>query len=441
MSLTGQQLLTGLSTFINDYYASSTTSSGASDGSTLVDTALETFGDNRLVGWFVRITKAGSTQYQVSRVTSNLQATGSVTVSPPFTAQIASASTYELHQYEPYKKFAALDSSRYSVANDVFQLVVDETITTDGYSSEYTIPDSITRGPAVVYVENLPWSPLVIWNFLPAPQSDDGMLNWTASNVTTSVYTRVPQDSLVPKYGPACTKCVVAASTVGTLTLPVANMLNGVTAALAGGRQMTAGIWVYCRVANDITVSILDDSGTVATSNVHQGLGWELLHVEGTITAGNATTLSVRISETSTSGVTFFVNNQWFYYGYYTKINSQYYGEVPAAIRRDVTTRRFLIPEPVMERRQLRLIGKAELSALGTTVSTQVTNTMEVDVRTAEVVYAAAAMILFENERISTQNLPQVMQRIAFVKDRLPDIRMNWDLDLSPQRVTSPYMR
>lgn len=441
MSLTGQQLLSGYSTFIDDNEGHTTTSAGASDGSTLVDTALEKYGDGRLVGRFIRITLAGSTQYAVSRVTNNIQATGTLTLAPAFIAQVASATTYEIHQYEPVLKYAALDSARISVSNDVFRLIVDETITTDGYSSEYAIPSTIHRGPALVYVETIPWSPVVTWNFCPAAQSDDTMSNWTASNCTLSSYSRVPQDFYVPKFGPACTEVKTAASVASTLTLPVSKMINGITATLAAGRQMTAAIWVYCRVASVVTLSVLDDSGTLGTSAAHQGKGWELLNVEVVITQNNITTLSLRLSESTASAITYFVNNQWFYYGYYTQINSQFYSAVPARIRRDDTNKRFILAEPIEQRRQLRVVGKEILTSLGNDTVTQTTNTMEVDVTTAEILYATAAKIMFEQERISTNNLPQVMQRIQSVQDRLSDIRMNWDLDLSPQRLTSPYMR
>ena len=441
MPLTGAQLLQGFSTFIDDYLASTTTSSGASDGSTIVDTSLESFGDNRLVGYFVRITTDNAAQYEVSRVTANIQATGTVTVAPPFSIQIDDSVTYELHQFEPRKKFAAIDSARIPVADDVFRLIVDETITTDGYSSEYSIPDSIHRGPALVYVENVPWSPNVIWNFLPSAQSDDGMSYWNTTNLTKSTYTRVPQDRFVPKYGPACTECYVAANTSGYVQLPASAFINGLTASGAAGRHMTYAAWIYCTTLNNITISVVDDSGVLAISDTHKGQGWQLLHLECDITQTNATTLSPRISETSNNAVTFWVNNQWFYYGYYTQINSQFYSSIPARIRRDDTARRFILPEPLVERRQLRLVGKDILSSLGTDVDLQNQNIMEVDETTAEIVYAQAAEIMFQQERISTQNLSQVLQRIQSVRDRIPSIRMNWDYNIAPQRFTSPYMR
>ena len=434
-------MLVGISTFIDDYFASTTTSTGSSTGTTIVDTALEKWGDGRLIGRFVRITTSGTTQFQVGRIINSVQATGTITVAPPFTAQILTATAYDLHQYEPRKKFAALDSARIPVANDVFRLIIDETITTDGYSNEYAVPSSIRRGPALVYIESIPMSPETIWNFIPAPQSDNGMTLWTASSLTKSTYTRVPEDRVIPKFGPACTKCAVAASTTGTLTLTVANMINGITAAKSAGRPLTYAAWIYCKTANDITINITDDTGIIGTSEPHQGQGWELIHVTLTTSQTNATTLSIQITEDSANAVTFYVNNQFFYYGYYSQISSTFFSTIPAQVRRDDNNKTFILPSSPVERRQLRVIGKEILSDLGTNVVTQNTNTMEVDNTTAEIVYAKASEILFEQERISTQNLQQVMQRIAHVKDRIPELRMNWDLDIVPQRFTSPYQR
>lgn len=375
----------------------------------------------------------------MGRITANVQSTGTVTVAPPFTVQIASGIDYQLHRFEPKSKFAALDSARIPIANDVFRLIVDETTTTDYHSTEYTIPDSIKRGPALVYVEE-PLSPVTSWNFIPNPQSDDVMALWSASNVTLSDYPSTEQDTKVPKTGTTCVKAQVAASTTGTLTLTAANMVNDITVAKAAGRVMTYAAWIYSK-STSLTLSILDDSGTLATSSAHQGLGWELLSVEATVTQSNATTLSVRISDTGAGAITFFINDQWFYFGSYTKINTQYYSTVPIRIRKDDTRKRFSIPERLPHGRQLRLVGKDLLSALGTTLTTQVTNTMEVDDTTAELLYAKAAEILFEQERISAQNMPQVAQRIGYVKSRTPELRMNWDMEMPMQRVTSPYWR
>lgn len=441
-TLTGQQLQVGLSKFVDDYQPGTTTSNGASDGSTIIDTSLEIFGDNRLVGQYVRITGAGTTQYQVSRVTSNTQASGSVSVSPSFTAQVSSTVTYELHKYEPRKKFTALDSARMPVVDNVFRLLYDETVTSDGYSREFDIPPTMQRGPSLLFVERIPWSPNIQWNFIPSAQNEEGMLNWTFSNSTAVVYGRVPQDVQIPKYGPACTRVSVPASQVGTATLPIAKMINTITASGAAGRTCTWAQWVYCKVPSRLTLLLIGDSGTIATSSLHQGRGWELLYITGTPPEDNSTTLSLRISVSSVATpVTYYVNNGWFYYGDFGMAMSNFYEQEPIRVRRDDVTQRFYTTDVIPERRQLRLVGKELLSALGDVVATQVTNTMEVSEATAEVLYAQASEILFQLERISTQNTPQVLERIKMVRDRAPKLDILWGEFMPERRVTSPYMR
>ena len=440
-TLTGNQLLVGLSTFIDDDFSSTTTSAGNSAGTTIVDTQLEKFGDNKLVGQYIRITGA-TAQYQVCRVTSNAQATGTVTVAPPFSAQIGSGIAYELHKYEPKNKFQALDSARFTVAEWVFKLVYDETITTDGRTREYSIPTTLRRGPALVFVEKCPNSATSIWNFLPSPQCDDTMANWAFSSATASSYNLEQSDLLIPKYGSACTKVAVAGSTNGTATLVVGSMINGVTAALAAGREMTYGHWVYCKTASRLTLKMLDDTGVTATSTAHQGKGWELLTVTDTISPTNANTLSVRLDVSSdTAAVVYWANNAWFYFGESGVLTSDYYHDVPIKVRRDASNQKFWTPGVLDGRLQLRLVGKELLSALGTTISTQATATMEVDEASAEILYAEAAELLFQLERVSTQNLGQVTERIKMARDRAQQLRTLWEYELPEQRILSPFMR
>lgn len=438
---TGENLLVGFGKFVDDHYASTTTSAGNAGGTTIVDTALEAFGDNRLVGQYIRITESTCLN-QVRRITANTQSTGSVTVAPAFSAQIASGIDYQLHKYEPRKKFYALDSARIPAAEFVFRLIYDETLTTDGLSRQFDIPSSIRRGPMLVFVEKADNAPQANWNFIPSPICDDTMADWAASNATLSSYARASDDRLIPKYGTACTKIAVAGSTNGTVTLAVAAMINSVTAAKAAGRTMTYAHWVYCRTASRVTLKLLDDTGVLATSSFHQGKGWELLSITDVPSRTNATTLSVRIDvSSSTAAVVLYANSSYFFFGDIGMVNSDFYDETPIRVRRDATTQRFYTPDVLPERRQLRLVGKEILTALGTDATLQTTNTMEVDETTAEIVYAEAAEILFQLERVSTNNLGQVTERIRMARERAPQLRMLWEFDVPEQRIISPYMR
>ena len=439
MTLTGAQLLQGFSEFIEDWQSSTTTSAGNAGGTTLIDTYLRRYGDNRLEGVFVRINETGDTSnLQVRRANTFSNSTGTVTVAPAFAAQIGSAKGYELHRYDPVLKFRALDKARFDVADEVFQYIFDETVTADGVSTEYNIPTTLVSGPVTVHVER-PLTADLTWNFLNDPIGDS-TTNYTASSATISTVTRTDNDLLVPKYDTTCMKIVVAASTAATVSQVVGSMTNNITAAAAAGRRMTFAAWVYSKVASKIRLQIVDDTGTVNSSAYHQGGGWELLSVQGTISPTNTTTLTARFSITSTaSALTAYFNRGWFYYGDHGTVTGVYPSDPAFTLRRDNTTQHITLTEPPPRGYQLRMIGTAPLSALGSTASTQVSNTMEVDNQTAELLYARAAEILFDWERIKADDVNSVSQRIATVRSRYARLRRNWGQTTLGRRVVTPW--
>lgn len=434
MALTGAQLLVGFSDFIEDNVSGTSTGAGNAGGTTLADTALGKYGDGRLSGRFLRIT-SGTNDLEVRRITDNAQSTGTVTVSPAFTAQVATSVTYQIHKYEPSRKFAALDAARVELADDLFIVRYDETITTDGLSRSYAIPSTIRKGPSQVYLEE-PIDPGANWNLLSNPRGNV-TTSWTNSNFTAALVTSDSFDTLIPKYDETCTRLKVAASTVATYRQTVANMSTNVTATTAAGRRMTVGFWVYSRIASRVDVSILDDSGTLVTSDDHLGRGWELLKVSGTITGNNATTLTVSLNVSSGAAMTIWWNRAYFVLG--EDLPECYTNELTKRIRRDDATQRLILPYVPAGKYQLRLIGLDTLAALGTTVATQVTNSMEVDARSAELLYAKAAEILFHWEGLSTESDQKVMTRIQHVMARRAELQTQWKYQVPEQRIEGPY--
>ena len=415
MSLTGANLLVGLSEFVGDYHVSATT--GAGSPTALVDTGLRKFGgDDVLRGWYLRITEPAHTAiFEVRRITSFSSATGTCIVSPAFSATTGIAKAYELHRYDPTKKFTALDEARLQAYPELCEVVFDDTITGDGYSHSFAIPSTMRDGPFLVQ-EEVPPSADVNWNFDGDPL---GSLTakWTASNATLSTYSRNEADSLIPKYDDTALTITVAASTAATVTQVVGSMTNGITAALAAGRTMTVARAVYSTVASKIRLQLIDDT-TTTSGSYHGGNGWELLTVEKDIIGSNATTLSVRLDIASTaSPLTAAVSRGWLYFGPVERIVDSYNYTMAKIVRRDDATRRVYLDRPIKRGYQMRMIGRDTLSALGRTASTQVTNTMEVDEQSAQLLYAIAGQILFEREGLQSTD-PDTQNRIATVLGR-----------------------
>ena len=296
MSLTGADLLQGLSEFLNDWRSYVTTSAGNSGGTTAVSTSLIRFGDNRFQGQHLRL---HSTGFPVRTVQSSVQSTGTLTVQQPFAAQVANTTTFSLHRYEPLKKYLALDQARLEVMDHVFRNIVDDTLTGDGRSDTFDIPSTVEQGPHIAWVER-PLAPVQDWNFLAEPEGN-ASTGYTTSNMTLSTRSKSNADLIVPKIEDTCVSFAVAASTNGTATLAVADMENGVTAALAAGRKVTFARDVFCLTASRVSLKIVEDGATTTTGTAHQGKGWERIFVEKTIGPTNATTFSVVLDVTNSA--------------------------------------------------------------------------------------------------------------------------------------------
>lgn len=434
MSRTGEQLLDGFSRFLGDQFESTTTSAGST--TTLVDTALTKFGDRRLEGWYIRITEnVNGNQYLVRRITAFAAATGTVTVSPAFPGATGSGTDYELHRYEPAEKFKALDDARADVFNDVFQIVRDETITCDGRTTEFAVPTSLGRSPVAVYCEE-PINATDQWNLLTSPLMDS-LTGWTASAGTAEIVQQDPNDPLVPKYDMACTRLAVPSSTAVTYSQVVAN-LNIDDASVAAGRRMVYAKWVYCRTASRVTLSVVDDSGTLGTSTAHGGKGWELLSVTVDVSAGNSTLLTPRLNVSSGTALVIWMNRAWFFFG--DQLPVRWTREPVSGIEMDASYQKFWLPEAPKKGRQLRVVGKAILSALGDTVSSQPTATMEVDQQTEKLLFAEAAAVMFRRLGLKVSDAAVLQRNMAIVEEQRANLRMKWSLPPVQRRIESPFI-
>ena len=437
MSRTGQQVYQAFCEVLNDWWSSTTTSNGASDGTSIIDTKLSAFGDNRLAGRYARMTELS---YVVRKASRSTQSSGTLTFPEAFSAQVASGNDYELHRYDPVLAFKAIDQVRLEedVMESAFKIVLDDTTTADGRSTVFDVPSTIEQGPHLAFVE-VPLAADVDWNFLTTPNGD-ATTGWTATSLTLSTRAKASNDLLVPKFGDPCQSFAVATTTNGTLVQAVAAQTNDITAALAAGRKMTFAMDVYCLTASRVTLKITDDAGTT-TGTAHAGRGWERIYVERTISSTNATTLTVTLDVSNASGaVAGFAERRWFYFGDKERVTDAAFDMTqPIRVRLDDTQKHFIMSEAPSRGYQIRLQGKAPLSALGTSLTTQVTNTMEVDEKTEKVVACAAAELMLEWGAIVADDVERVEQRIAAVRGRLPRIKKEWRVQPEKYRMTSVY--
>jgi hypothetical protein len=437
-TIDGCDLLVGFSKFINDYWASETTSAGSGTFNTLVDTSLARFGDDQILDFYVRITESGSNlEYQVRRISQFIAATGTIFVDPPFTETVASGSDYQIHRYDPALKFECLDEARLreDVFEHAFRLIYDDTSTSDGLTDSYDVNPDIRSGPMYIFVEE-PQSITPEWNVLSNPVGNT-ITSWTTVGLTATVVNESNIDRLVPKYDTSCMKLSSAAAITGTFSQVVGSM--SITAAQAAGRRMTFGAWVYTKDTSGVKIQLSDDAADTA-STLHGGTGWELLTVEKDVSQTNAATLTAAVIVAGgTTGVTAFFNRGWLYYGNANLIQDIYPWREAHLLRRDATTQRVQLSWIPVAGRQIRMIGRQYLSALGSVLATQCTNTMELDEGSAQVLYGAAAESLFEKEGLTTEEFPQIAQRIQII-DRKKAATQPWGY-IVPQvpTIRSPY--
>ncbi|KKM65474.1 hypothetical protein LCGC14_1490930 [marine sediment metagenome] len=436
MARTGQELHAQFSIFIGDSWQSVATSDGTT--TTIVDTALQRFGTDGVRGAYARNTEASHTAiWEVRRITD--LTTFTATVAPAFGTKLDDTEAYEIHRWDPADKFTALDEAAKRIGHLIAQLVFDETLTGDGRARSFTIPTSLRTGPVVVQMEQ-PLSVESEWNFLKDPIGDS-TTNFTATNTTATTLAQSDNDFIIPKYDDTATKLATATTTNGQYDQVVANMANDITAALAAGRRMTYGKWIYCRTPSRVTVLFVDDNGTVGSaSSLHQGRGWELLHSTGNVSDANATTLTTRIDVTNAAGaVDLWWNRGWFYFGEADRITDLYDGSKAFRPRRDDTTQRIYLSFAPTRGYQLRLQGRNTLSLLGTTASTQVTNTMELDAISEQVLFAEAARILYGRQVFSSDEFPTLAPKIAKADELLTEMKKWAQQPMSTATIRGPY--
>ncbi len=442
MTITGANLLIGLSRFLGDELSVvALTASSTGTNLQMIDTALTGYGDDYFRNWWIRsIATGGSNQFLFRRCTSFAQATGILTTLEAWTSTPQSADTFQLHRFKPDNMFTALDEAAIRIYPEVAQIIYDETLTGDGITDSFDIPSAIRRGPVMI-LEEFPISTAPDWNLLEDPLGDD-TTDYTATDTTATTVDSSSNDLIIPKYDFTCTKLATATTTNGQYDQVVANMANDITAALAAGRTMTYAVWIYCTTADRVTVLFNDDNGAVATSSLHQGKGWELLTATGNVSDANATTLTTRINITNAAGaVDLWWNRGWFYFGDAARVRDIYSRSNPKRVRRDDTTQRIYLDFVPQRGYQLRLIGRDVLSALGDTISSQVTNTMEVDAENAPILYAEAARILFLREGLSTENFPKVATRIGAATAERDRLANKWRTNLPvTARLKSPWL-
>jgi len=238
-----------LSEAIGDYLSLTTTSNGATDGSTLIDSGLRNLAggreDDAFEGWYVLITASGDASGEIRRILLTRQNTNTITLQETFSTQIVSGDTYELHRNDPTLKHNAINRGIEELSSQVPLPLRDETLV----------------------VDNL----LTNWDFETFATS--AFTGW--SSVATPTLT---QNTSLVIHGDGAASIAATTGTEG-MSQTVTINANEVT-----NKQVTFECWVYATVADAVRIRILWGSGSYESHDYHTGADqWELQSIQVTV--------------------------------------------------------------------------------------------------------------------------------------------------------------
>ena len=263
-----------LSESMGDYLSLTTTSNGATDGSTLVDSGLRNLpggrDDDAFEGWYI-LTTSGDASGQIKRILQSRQNNNTLTAQEAFSAQIASSVTYELHRLDPTLKHNAINRAIEELSNDVPLPLRDETLVVDNH--------------------------LTNWDF--ETFADSAFTGWTSTGTPT-----LTQNTSLVIHGSGAASVAATGATEGlyqTLTINANEVTN---------KQVTFECWVYATVADAVRLRILWGGGSDESHDYHSGTDqWELQSIQVTVPT-SATEITAILEVTS--GNTGIFDAAWF---------------------------------------------------------------------------------------------------------------------------------
>ena len=239
-----------LSEAIGDYTSMTTTSNGAADGSTLIDTGLRNLpggrDDDAFEGWYVLLTSSAASG-EIKRVLQSRQNVNSITLQEAFSIQVAGSVTYELHRNDPTLKHNAINRGIEELSSQVPLPLRDETLV----------------------VDNL----LTNWDFETFVTATSVFTGWTSTGSPT-----LTQNTSLVIHGDGSGSIAATDATEGLYQTAVVNA-NEVT-----NKQVTFECWVYATVADAVRIRILWGSASYESHDYHSGTDqWELQSIQVTV--------------------------------------------------------------------------------------------------------------------------------------------------------------
>lgn len=354
------------------YISGTTTTAGATDGTSLICSALMKYPDDALKGKYAMV-PTDSTK-ETRKITNSFHGTGTVVVEVPFTSQVAITTDFEIFDLDPDDIDSEINQAIKDSYPDLCQIIDDITIVTEERQNRYTLPTSVEE-VRQVFLERY-FDIDITENLL-----DNGDLEaWTAAapddwDSPTNITTAKEDDTEFVLRGNYACKCTSTTS-AGSIYQTVSDHGD------YSGRRLSFKIHVYCNTADRIKASIYESSDT--ESSYHQGKGWEWLEISYNMpTTPSALKAGLTVAEGG--AIDFYFDEAILIQGYRTVSRRG-----AKLLNWDVMNGVLELPSQPSVGKPLRIIGIGYLSAVTTEIGTT-----EVDEPRIGYLYALAILGLY----------------------------------------------
>ena len=259
-----------LSEQMGDYQSLTTTSSGNSAGTSVVDTGLRNLpggsDDDAFENWYILVTSGANTG-ESRRIKNYIANSNTLVTQESFSGgAVDTPVTYELHQYDPSQKHQAINRAIEELYPFLYLPIVDETIVVD---------DRLSNSDFETF--------------------SGGFTGWTEVGSPT-----VTAETSYVIHGDKSAKVVSGGGSVGQLTqAPVINIDE------ISNKTVTFKCWVWCAAADTARIRLDWDGSDIDDSVYHKGQNeWELLDVAASVPT-TATQVKAVI-EVAASGTAYF---------------------------------------------------------------------------------------------------------------------------------------
>ena len=238
-----------LSEQMGDYQSLTTTSSGNSAGTSVVDTGLRNLpggsDDDAFENWYILVTSGANTG-ESRRIKNYIANSNTLVTQESFSGgAVDTPVTYELHQYDPSQKHQAINRAIEELYPFLYLPIVDETIVVD---------DRLSNSDFETF--------------------SGGFTGWTEVGSPT-----VTAETSYVIHGDKSAKVVSGGGSVGQLTqTPVINIDE------ISNKTVTFKCWVWCAAADTARIRLDWDGSDIDDSVYHKGQNeWELLDVAASV--------------------------------------------------------------------------------------------------------------------------------------------------------------